>query len=112
MKINESNALTVASIGAALWWLVFGVPPLLEFLFGIKGGKNSFLAISMLFGGCCGLAFYAFLMVDMIKATRILFRSAPVTTLLISAWSMLPLVPISASLVVIIIHIAKTDYAR
>jgi hypothetical protein len=94
MKIDQSNALRVASIGAAIWWIVFGVPPLHEHFSGNPSGKSATLALSILFGSFCGLAFYICLIPSMIRAARDDFRLHPARTSLLILWSILPLPPI------------------
>ncbi len=67
MKIDTSNVLAVAGIGAALWWLIFGLPGLNDIFTDHPSDKRGTLALAMLFGSFCGLAFYACLAITTIR---------------------------------------------
>jgi hypothetical protein len=107
MKIDQSNALRVTSIGATVWWIVFGLPPLHDHLSGYPSGKNGILALSMLIGSFCGAAFYICLVPSMIKAARNDFRLHPARTSLMIFWSILPLPLILFAGAVVLMKIFK-----
>lgn len=111
MKIDQSNALKIASIGAAVWWIVFGLPALNDIFSPNPSDKRFILALAMLLGSFCGSAFYICLMPSIFRAMRTGFKSDPERTFLIAAWSLLPLVPIIASIVVIFMHVADIGNA-
>jgi len=94
MNIDQSNVLKIASIGAAVWWIVFGLPALNDIFSANPSDKQFILATAMLFGSFCGAAFYICLMPSMVKAVRSNFRPHPARTSLMAAWSILPLPPI------------------
>ncbi len=94
MKIDQSNALKIASIGAALWWIIFGLPALNDIFSANHSDKRYIFALAMLFGSFCGVAFYICMMPSMVKAVRNDFRLHPARTSLITVWAILPLPPI------------------
>ena len=94
MKIDQSNALKIASIGAALWWIIFGLPALNDIFSAHPSDKGITTVLAMYFGSFCGAAFYACLIPSIFRAVRSEFRSHPTRTSLMTVWSILPLVPI------------------
>ncbi len=109
MKIDNSNVLLVGSVGAAVWWLLFGLPGLNDLFTDPPRNKQIILMVTMLFGSFCGWGFYLCLTPLILKTLRMKVGRRPLQTPAIAIWIFAPLVPICISTYVLIDHVSNIN---